>query len=148
VTRIGGCINDGSVALLGLNETDRHYLYYYLSAQTDRLRSMNQGAAQPNLNTSIVRSIPVPWAPEAERRELCAVVASRLAALQGISDALQGLNERSSTLDTALLNKAFRGELVAQVSDDEPAAALIARLRAERATAPVVRRARGVTTPA
>jgi type I restriction enzyme, S subunit len=43
-------------------------------------------------------------------------------------------------LDQAILAKAFRGELVPQDPSDEPASALLARLRAERAEAPQQRR--------
>ena len=49
-------------------------------------------------------------------------------------------------LTPALLAKAFRGELVPQDPNDEPASALLERLRAERATAapqPKTRKPRG-----
>jgi type I restriction enzyme, S subunit len=112
VTRIGGCINDGSVALLGLDERDREFLYYYLAAQTGRLRALNQGAAQPNLNTGIVRSIPVPWPPEAERQIILEVIAERLQLLDHVSRGLDELTNASANLERGILIKAFRGELV------------------------------------
>lgn len=45
-------------------------------------------------------------------------------------------------LDEAILAKAFRGELVPQDEDDEPAEQLLARIRAERAAAPKAKRGR------
>ena len=39
-------------------------------------------------------------------------------------------------LDQAILAKAFRGELVPQDQNDEPASVLLERIRAERAVAP------------
>lgn len=44
ITLISGCINDGSVALLGLEETLKLYLYFFLFSQTKKLRQINQGA--------------------------------------------------------------------------------------------------------
>lgn len=45
-------------------------------------------------------------------------------------------------LEAAVLAKAFRGELVPQDPTDEPAAALLARIRAQRADAPKAKRGR------
>lgn len=49
-------------------------------------------------------------------------------------------------LDQGLLAKAFRGELVPQEPDDEPAEMLLERIRAARAAQPKTRRGRRVRT--
>tara|TARA_R100001129_G_scaffold135008_1_gene96482 strand:+ start:38191 stop:39363 length:1173 start_codon:yes stop_codon:yes gene_type:complete len=46
-------------------------------------------------------------------------------------------------LDEAILAKAFRGELVPQDPNDEPASVLLDRIKAERAAAPKTKRGRG-----
>ena len=45
-------------------------------------------------------------------------------------------------LESAILAKAFRGELVPQDPNDEPASVLLDRIRAERAAAPKSKRGR------
>jgi type I restriction enzyme S subunit len=45
-------------------------------------------------------------------------------------------------LESVILAKAFRGELVPQDPNDEPASVLLARIRAERAAAAKPRRGR------
>jgi len=45
-------------------------------------------------------------------------------------------------LDQSVLAKAFKGELVPQNPTDEPAAALLERIRSERAAAPKAKRGR------
>ena len=45
-------------------------------------------------------------------------------------------------LEAAILAKAFRGELVPQDPNDEPASVLLDRIRAERAAAPKAKRGR------
>jgi type I restriction enzyme S subunit len=62
IMNLSGCINDGVLAFLDLKEylVDKIFLYYYFSSQTLRLRDeMNQGATQPNLNTSIVKQLAI-----------------------------------------------------------------------------------------
>jgi restriction endonuclease S subunit len=55
---------------------------------------------------------------------------------------------RASTLRKALLRKAISGRLVPQNPDDEPAAAVLDRIRAERAAQPKLKRTRARKAPA
>ena len=56
--------------------------------------------------------------------------------------AIDRAQRRSKSLRRAVLEGAFRGELVPQDPADEPADRLLARIRAERASAPPARRRR------
>ncbi|SDA39768.1 type I restriction enzyme, S subunit [Algoriphagus alkaliphilus] len=63
ISKIRGCINDGSVAFPELKSfLDRDYLYYFFVSHTDIYREQMAGNGQPNLNTEIIKStfIPVP----------------------------------------------------------------------------------------
>ena len=50
--------------------------------------------------------------------------------------------QKAEALRQSILKKAFAGELVPQDPTDEPAAALLARIRVEREAQPVKRRVR------
>lgn len=52
-----------------------------------------------------------------------------------LSGVVAEARERIPTLDQSILAKAFRGELVPQDPNDEPASVLLERIRAERAAA-------------
>jgi type I restriction enzyme S subunit len=132
ITKIAGCINDGSVALLSLNEDIELYLYYFLTSITQQLRTINQGAAQPNLNTTIVKSILVPLPPLEEQKEIVFKIQSIFTAINNIEKQHQQATEKLEKLNQSILSKAFRGELVPQDPEDEPASVLLARIRAER----------------
>lgn len=111
ITTIGGCINDGSVALLGLEEPLKSYVYHFLRTQTERLRGLNQGAAQPNLNTTIVKEIMVPVPPEDEMVELVSIVESILDETDAREDELRDLHVVPTQLRQSILAAAFRGDI-------------------------------------
>ena len=58
ITRIRGCINDGSVAFYNLS-INQEFLLYLFKGRTFELRKQMQGYGQPNLNTTIVKGIEV-----------------------------------------------------------------------------------------
>ena len=64
----------------------------------------------------------------------------RVEALFALADAIEAkcktARAKVERLTPAILAKAFRGELVPQDPNDEPASALLARSEAERAAAP------------
>lgn len=142
ITAIDGCINDGSVALLGLAEPVKSYLYWFLRGKTEALRSLNQGAAQPNLNTSIVKAIEVPLPPLDEQTEIVRRVEALFAFADRLEARLQSARTMADRLTPALLAKAFRGELVPQDPNDEPASELLRRLQANPAATKPRRRLR------
>jgi type I restriction enzyme S subunit len=112
ITRIGGCINDGSVALLHVDYPLKSYLLYFLSSITDKLRNINQGAAQPNLNTGIVKSIIVPLPPNREQMRIVAKVESCWSILSRTHQAVGSLLIPVDRLRQAIFRRAFEGKLL------------------------------------
>lgn len=143
ITRIGGCINDGSVALLEVDDPLKAYLYWFLRTQTMKLRATNQGAAQPNLNTDIVRRICVPICSAVEMQQINSLL-DRINAEAFAQESNTNLSLKQSTAQRQnILRAAFAGQLVPQDPNDEPASALLARIRAERAAQAPARKPRG-----
>ncbi|OIJ66167.1 hypothetical protein WN71_020000 [Streptomyces mangrovisoli] len=68
--------------------------------------------------------------PKAAQRDLVKLIESRLAEAETAAEVAQGVYEQGVTLRKALLNAAFTGSLVPQDPDDEPASAVLDRLRA------------------
>lgn len=111
ITLIGGCINDGVAALLELCDPLKLYVLYFLRTQTERLRSVNQGAAQPNLNTSIIKDICIPLPPLAEQTRIVAEVERRLSVVEELEAVVSANLQRAARLRQSILQKAFTGEL-------------------------------------
>ena len=74
--------------------------------------------------------------PLDEQRRIVARVEEQLSAIDALRAAIERAQRRSASLRRAVLERAFRGELVPQDPSDEPASVLLERIRAERAAAP------------
>lgn len=111
ITLIGGCINDGVAALLGLDRPLKLFLLYYLRSLTERLRRINQGAAQPNLNTTIIKAIVVPLAPLAEQQRIVAEVERRLSLAVALERVVAKNFHRNARLRQSVLTAAFGNQM-------------------------------------
>lgn len=132
ITRIAGCINDGSVALLELDESRRKYLYWFLRTQTMKLRATNQGAAQPNLNTDIVKRICVPVCSLNEMQTINNLLESVIEEARPQERNIEMALKQCSAQRQNILRVAFSGQLVPQDPNDQPASVLLERIRAQR----------------
>ena len=107
------------------------YLCSWLNSPTLDLSPFLTGIDQVKLNRNAMDRIPVPVAPPAEQQE----IVRRVDALFAVADQIQARFERAreqvEKLTPALLARAFRGELVPHDPNDEPASALLARIRAK-----------------
>ena len=117
------------------------YLAYYINSID--LTPYVSGSAQPKLNQKNLNTIPVPVPPTEEQTEIVRRVETLFAFADRLEARLAQAQTASTRLTPALLAKAFRGELVPQDPNDEPAAELLRRLQAERASAPKASAGRG-----
>lgn len=90
--------------------------------------------------------LPVPT-PE-EQTEIVRRVETLFAFADRLEARLTQAQAAAERLTPALLAKAFRGELVPQDPDDEPAAELLKRLAAQRDAAPAKKKTRRAATSA
>lgn len=88
--------------------------------------------AQQKLSLERFRSVAIPLPPRDEQDEIVRRVEAALARIERVKSAVAAQRAQLDALDRAILDKAFRGELVPQDPNDEPAAVMLERLRAER----------------
>jgi type I restriction enzyme S subunit len=130
----GANLTQGTVRMRPSNVITAPYLARYLESPIAQgwMKGRYFGMAMPRINVEDARAIPVPVAPPAEQRK----IAFRLEKYEGhrrcvLAEVRQAVEELDR-LDQAILAKAFRGELVEQDPADEPASALLERIRADR----------------
>lgn len=148
--RIEATINQACAAILvDETKTTKAYVRFALESNYLAMRDLAEGGNQPNLNLSKIREFPL-WLPSLEEQQ---VIGERVEEIFGLASVIHArmdaANQITKRLAPAVLAKAFRGELVPQDLNDEPASALLARIHADRgaatkATTPAPVTARGL----
>lgn len=108
----------------------------------------SQQVGQANVNGTKLKSLGIPLPPIEEQAEIVRLIEAthaRADRLEAEADRAVMLLDR---LETSILTKAFRGELVPQDPTDEPASALLDRIRADRAPTPKAKRGRSAAPSA
>ena len=113
----------------------RPYTKVFLQGNYEATRSLSSGGVQPNLNLGLIRGLAIPLPSLAEQRHIVAEVERRLSVVQQAEATVEASLVRAERLRQSILKQAFSGRLVPQVPDDEPASALLERIRAEREAA-------------
>ena len=120
------------------------FLAYYLRSPRGRAR-LTTGAKwavnQASINQSDVCQTPVPLPPLLEQHRIVAEVERRLSVVQQAGTVVGASLKRAGRLRQSILKQAFSGKLVPQDPADEPASALLERIRAERTAAETVAKA-------
>ena len=140
----------GEVGILGINASCNQaiagiqtylrsidgYLYYYLVNLQDFMKSISKGCAQFNINQKILKEAFVPLPPLAEQERIVVEIEK----FEPLIAEYDRLEQQATKLDGEIYDKlkksilqyAIQGKLVPQDSNDEPAAVLLERIRAEK----------------
>ena len=113
------------------------FLNIALNADSTRTRTANivHGVGRPRLNLGEIKGLSIPLPPIAEQRRIVAEVERRLSIIERAEEAVDASLKRAERLRQSVLKQAFCGRLVPQDLGDEPASALLERIRTERAEA-------------
>jgi type I restriction enzyme S subunit len=117
------------------------FFAYALQAQRQYMEHISTSTTISYLNKDNCNSVPIPLPPLAEQYRIVGELEKRLSIVDGLEDYLDVQISRSDRLRQSILKHAFEGKLVAQDPNDEPASALLERIRAERAAPRTERRA-------
>ncbi len=136
-------MNNHAHILLLDDLNDHHFLRLYLESIS--LAPYVTGSAQPKLTQKALAQIGIALPPPEVRKEIVRRIESAFAKIDKLAAEAKRALALTDRLDEAILAKAFRGELVPQDPNDEPASVLLERIKAERAAAPKVKRVRRKT---
>ncbi|WP_178989030.1 restriction endonuclease subunit S [Winogradskyella schleiferi] len=140
ITTINTTFNDGIAAFLYLDD-DLRYHYYYWCSKTVYLRNLNQGAAQPNLNTSVIGKMEIPiYEDKDEHKKIVQEIESRLSVCDTVEKDIAGSLDKAQALRQSILKKAFEGTLLGEAEiakckadkDYEPASVLLERIKKKK----------------
>jgi type I restriction enzyme S subunit len=96
------------------------------------IRYRETGSTVTGISSRNFRPAPLRVSPFPEQRRIVAEVERRLSVVEALEREVEAALARAGRLRQAVLKRAFEGRLVAQDPDDEPASALLERIRAAR----------------
>ena len=138
-----GCNISREVAMIPLLPgTSAQFVMYFLKSNKAKefIGANTKGSAQQGINLGDLRNLPIPALGLEEQHEIVCRIESAFAKIDRLAKEAKRALELVGRLDEAILAKAFRGELVPQDENDEPAEKLLERIRAERQAAPKVKK--------
>jgi type I restriction enzyme, S subunit len=109
---------------------------YFMAAETRaKLETLAKSTSGVNnINSSQLQALPLLLPEVAEQNEIVRRVERAFVWIDRLATEATNARKLLDHLDQAVLAKAFRGELVPQDPNDEPASVLLERIRAESAT--------------
>jgi len=110
------------------------FLAFYIGSQKGQrwLAGVEKGVAYTGINLEDLRTLPVSRPTLEEQQEIVRRTQELFSLADQLEARLTAARKTVERLTPALLAKAFRGELVPQDPGDEPASALLERIRAAR----------------
>jgi type I restriction enzyme S subunit len=125
-----------NIALIRVDEAscDPGFIEYYLRSPLGFRLANNRAkaTAQGSISMAEIRLITCPIPPLSERMRIVIEIERILSITDSIEQQLAALVLRSDRLRHSVLSSAFTGQLVPQDPTDEPASALLERIRAGR----------------
>ena len=150
ITIVGACIGDAGIIPDNLDEANltenaakicalvqecnNKFLSLWLRSPLCQsvIRDKILSAAQGKLALFRIRALPIPIPSVEEQKEIVRRIESLFKLADSIEQQYQQAEIDLETLNQSILAKAFRGELVPQDPNDEPASVLLERIKEER----------------
>ena len=145
ILRIDACFPDSVVGLFPHPLILGDYVECFIRTAKDNLERYAPATAQKNINLEILANVAIPIPPSLEQEQIVIRLGTMFSIVKEVETMCHSELTRSAALRQSILKDAFAGKLVPQDPGDEPASALLARIRAARAEAgPPRRRGRAV----
>jgi type I restriction enzyme S subunit len=111
---------------------DRDYVVHAIRSPLCQhwLTGETRGVALRGVNVEDFRRLPIPVAPAAEQKRITTELEQRMSVVEEIEASIDVNVARAERMRQSILKRAFSGKLVPQDPNDEPAGALLERLRA------------------
>ena len=113
---------------------DSSFLNYFLNSHIAKQHGntvKTDGVNQSNINGEKLINYPFPFCSIEEQKMVVEALDSKLSEADQLDQTITTALQQADALRQSILKKAFSGQLVAQDASDEPAAALLARIKKE-----------------
>jgi type I restriction enzyme, S subunit len=127
-------LTENAARIICADTVNPRYLSFYLNSPDGQaqIRGLTVATGQPKLALFRIEEIVVPIPCSLEQSAIVQRIETAFAWIDRLASEATSARKLIEHLDQAILSKAFRGELVPQDPDDEPASVLLERIRMER----------------
>jgi type I restriction enzyme S subunit len=127
------CFPDSVVGIIANPEVcAAEYVEFFIRVAKADLTTFAPATAQKNINIAILNEVAVPLPPLKEQQEIVRRVEELFAFADRIEVRYQKAKTLVDKLTQSILAKAFRGDLVPQNPNDEPASELLRRIKSQK----------------
>ena len=88
------------------------YHYYFWMSKLPEMRAIDQGAAQPNLNTTIIGDVDIPHYDIQKQRQIAEWIGARVSVCDNIEQIVDTALHQTEAMRQSILKKAFEGGLL------------------------------------
>ncbi|MCC5961461.1 MAG: restriction endonuclease subunit S [Rhodobacteraceae bacterium] len=125
-----GCFPDSVVGFTAYkNVVQPEFIECFIKAAKVEIAAYAPATAQKNINLTTLEELIVPYCGQAEQQEISSRLDAAFSSIDAIETEITTALAKLSALRQSILKKAFSGQLVPQDPSDEPASALLTRLR-------------------
>lgn len=126
-----GCFPDSVVGFSAFEKlTQSEFVDYFIRSARSKIDAYAPATAQKNINLTTLENLVVPYCSILEQNEAVMILDERFSVIEQLEQTITMTLQQAAILRQAILKKAFAGQLVPQDPHDEPASALLARIRA------------------
>ncbi len=108
------------------------YVEFFIKSVRARIEAYAPATAQKNINLTTLENLIVPLCSLPEQQAIVTRLEASFSAMEQQKETIDEQLRKSAALRQSILKKAFSGQLVAQDPNDEPASALLDRIKAQK----------------
>lgn len=144
ILSMDACFPDSIVGFLPVSgDVSVRYVEYFMRSAQQKLEDEAPATAQKNINLEILEKVVIPLPPPIEQQQIVKSLDETMGGAKENNSAIEIVLKQTTAQRQNILRAAFAGELVPQGPSDEPASALLERIRAQRAAQTPPQKPRG-----